>query len=126
MFPYWEIYVSLPKIVFMIKYDIQFLEPAKEFLDSIDKKSREKILFNIWKSREIRDPKLFKKLNNDIWELRTLYNRKQYRLFAFWVKKENQMKLVIATHGIIKKTQKTPTKEIGKAEQLRKEYFDNH
>ena len=110
----------------MTKYDIQFLEPAKEFLDSIDKKSREKILFNIWKSRETNDPKLFKKLNNDIWEFRTLYNRKQYRLFAFWVKQKNQMKLVIATHGIIKKSQKTPTKEIGKAEQLRKEYIDNN
>lgn len=41
----------------MIKYDVQFLESAKEFLDSIDKKSREKILFNIWKSRETNDPK---------------------------------------------------------------------
>ncbi len=110
----------------MIKYDIQFLEPAKEFLDSVDNKSREKILFNIWKSREINDPKLFKKINDEIWEFRTLYNRKQYRLFAFWVKHEKQIKLVIATHGIIKKTQKTPIKEIGKAEQLRKEYFENH
>ena len=109
----------------MIKYDVQFLESAKEFLDSIDKKPREKILFNIWKSRETNDPKLFKKLNNNIWEFRTLYNRKQYRLFAFWVKHENQMKLVIATHGMIKKTQKTPKSEIEKAEQLRIEYLEN-
>ena len=33
--------------------------------------------------------------------------------------------LVIATHGIIKKTQKTPLKEIAKAEEIRKEYFNN-
>ena len=33
--------------------------------------------------------------------------------------------LVIATHGIIKKTQKTPSKEIAKAEAIRKEYFKN-
>ena len=33
--------------------------------------------------------------------------------------------LVIATHGIIKKTQKTPNKEIAKAEAIRKEYFKN-
>ena len=33
--------------------------------------------------------------------------------------------LIIATHGIIKKTQKTPTKEIIKAESIRKEYFEN-
>ena len=31
--------------------------------------------------------------------------------------------LVIATHGIIKKTQKTPKKEIAKAERIRQEYF---
>ena len=33
--------------------------------------------------------------------------------------------LVVATHGIIKKTQKTPKNEIAKAESLRKKYFDN-
>ena len=33
--------------------------------------------------------------------------------------------LVIATHGIVKKTQKTPLKEIAKAEEIRKEYFNN-
>ena len=33
--------------------------------------------------------------------------------------------LVIATHGIVKKTQKTPLKEITKAEEIRKEYFNN-
>ena len=33
--------------------------------------------------------------------------------------------LVIATHGIIKKTQKTLLKEIAKAEEIRKEYFNN-
>lgn len=33
--------------------------------------------------------------------------------------------LVIATHGIIKKMQKTPKKEIEKAENIRKEYFNN-
>lgn len=33
--------------------------------------------------------------------------------------------LVIATHGFVKKTQKTPKREIEKAEQLRKEYLAN-
>ena len=46
-----------------------------------------------------------------------------YRLFAFWDKEKET--LVIATHGIIKKTQKTPSKEIAKAEAIRKEYFKN-
>ena len=46
-----------------------------------------------------------------------------YRLFSFWDTEEET--LVIATHGIIKKTQKTPLKEIAKAEEIRKEYFNN-
>lgn len=33
--------------------------------------------------------------------------------------------LVVATHGIIKKTQKTPKKEIQRAEEIRKEYFND-
>ena len=31
--------------------------------------------------------------------------------------------MVVATHGIVKKTMKTPVKEIAKAEEIRKEYF---
>ncbi|MBK6364470.1 MAG: type II toxin-antitoxin system RelE/ParE family toxin [Saprospiraceae bacterium] len=31
--------------------------------------------------------------------------------------------MIIATHGIIKKTDKTPNKEINKAKQLRAEYL---
>ena len=41
----------------------------------------------------------------------------------FWDTEEDT--LVIATHGIVKKTQKTPPKEIAKAEALRNEYFND-
>ncbi|MFN8330604.1 MAG: type II toxin-antitoxin system RelE/ParE family toxin [Saprospiraceae bacterium] len=44
-----------------------------------------------------------------------------YRLFTFWDK--NQNRVVVATHGIIKKSNKTPKKEIEKAEIIRNEYF---
>ena len=54
-------------------------------------------------------------------QFRTLYNKIAYRLFAFW--DENENSLIIATHGIIKKTNKTPKKEIEKAKQLRVEYL---
>ncbi len=33
--------------------------------------------------------------------------------------------LVIATHGIVKKSNKTPQKDIQKAQQIRNSYFDN-
>jgi len=34
------------------------------------------------------------------------------------------MTLVVVTHGLIKKTNKTPLSEIQKAEQIKREYFD--
>ena len=65
---------------------------------------------------------LFKKLgNSEIWEFRTLYEGNCYRLFSFW--DTDTETFIIATHGIMKKSQKTPTKEIEKAEAIRKEYF---
>lgn len=45
-----------------------------------------------------------------------------YRLFAFWDTEAET--LVVATHGIVKKTQKTPKKEIEKAERIMKDYFN--
>ena len=44
---------------------------------------------------------------------------------AFWDKGDKVNTLVIATHGFIKKTQKTPSKEITKAEEIRKDYFNS-
>ena len=82
----------------MIKYSVIFLEPAKEFLDGLESKSRKKVLFNIWKSREINDPELFKKLTDEIWEYRTKYLSQQIRLLAFWDKEDSKETLVIATH----------------------------
>jgi len=42
---------------------------------------------------------------------------------AFWDKTNTKETLVIATHGIIKKTDKMPQKEIDKADTIRKNYF---
>jgi phage-related protein len=103
-------------------FEVELLPEAVEFLNELDKKAREKIYYNIKKSQFTLDNELFKKLNDFIWEFRTLYNSKAYRLFAFWDKISEQEVLVIATHGILKKTQKTPTKEIKKADEIRKQY----
>lgn len=105
-------------------FEIAYLEEALEFLASLDSKVKSKVVYNIGKSMYYVDKELFKKLeNSEIWEFRTLYNKQSYRLFAFWDTGEN--KLVVATHGIVKKTQKTPKKEIERAEAIRKEYFKN-
>ena len=106
------------------KFEVIFLEQTIDFLESLAQKSRKKIFYNLDKAKLINDPKLFKKLTDNIWEFRTKYNGIQYRLFAFWDKKDNSETLVISTHGIIKKVDKVPKADIEKAKQIRAEYFD--
>jgi phage-related protein len=108
----------------MNKFDVIFLTEAREFLLELDEKSRDKIIFNIDKSKIKNDNELFKKLKGEIWEFRTLYNKTYFRIFVFWDKTEKTKTLVLATHGIIKKTGKTPEKEIEKAESIRLKYFE--
>ena len=96
---------------------------AFEFLKSLDIKHSNKILFNIRKSQQKKDPELFKKLTDEIWEFRTLYQGLQYRMLAFWDKTDNKNTLVISTHGFIKKRSKVPDNEIQKAIQIKANYF---
>ena len=105
------------------KFQVRFLEEAKEFLDNLADKPREKIIYNIHKAQLTQDKELFKKLDDEIWEFRTLYNKTHYRLFAFWDKIDKIDTIVISTHGLIKKTDKTPTGDIIKAERLRNLYL---
>lgn len=107
------------------KFKVLYFTDAVKFLQRIEPKTREKILSNIDKARYTLDPKLFKKLTGtDIWEFRTLYNSKQYRLLAFWDKTKDVETLVIATHGFVKKTNKVPSKEVERANEIRNEYFN--
>lgn len=107
------------------KFEVLYSEEADAFLDKQSDKVRAKILYNIAKASYTNDPKLFKKLENtDIWEFRTLFDNIQYRLLAFWDKRNGQNTLVIATHGFIKKTQKTPQREIQHAQSIMKIYFN--
>jgi len=106
-------------------FDIVFLDKAFEFLSSLDKKHYEKILFNIRKAQTELDLELFKKLKDEIWEFRTLYQGIHYRLLAFWDKTNSENTLVISTHGFIKKQSKVPDNEILKAKQLWIKYFED-
>lgn len=104
-------------------FEVVYLKEADDFLTSLPIKVRAKIFYNIDKARLFRDAELFKKLKNtEIWEFRTLFQGMSYRLFAFW--DEKRKKVVICTHGMIKKTNKTPLQEIEKAEHLRKMYLN--
>jgi phage-related protein len=105
------------------KFDVQLLPEAVEFLNGMDDKAREKVYYNIRKSQFVADAAVFKKLNRHIWEFRTIYQGLAYRIFAFWDPTAARNTMVIATHGILKKSNKTPAKEIEKAENIRKHYL---
>lgn len=107
------------------RFRLVLTEEADSFIKSLPPAVSKKIDFIIKRVQlGERNAELFKKLDgSEIWEFRALFNRIKYRLFAFWDTEDET--LVIATHGIIKKTQKTPAKEIAKAERIRQEYFES-
>lgn len=105
------------------RFKVLYLKEAVEFLESLDEKAREKIVFNISKAMHVVDKDLFKKMgDSDIWEFRTLYRGIAYRLLAFWDTESET--LVVVAHGFVKKTHKTPKREIERADGIRKRYFD--
>jgi phage-related protein len=99
---------------------------ANDFIAKLDQKSIKKIFYNIDLVEQTNDPKLLKKLQSDIWEFRTKYRGQQIRLLAFWDKTDNKETLEIATHGFIKKVDKVPANEIGRALRLKDKYFENN
>ena len=107
-------------------FETLFLEEVDKFLSKLDAKSVAKILYNIDIAEQTNDSKLFKKLQNDIWEFRTKYGGIQIRLLAFWDKKDSKKTLVVATHGFIKKVDKVPSNEIERAKNIRINYFENY
>lgn len=108
----------------MERFRLIMMEEAVNFIRSIPKKASDKVIYNARRVAEGEiSNELFKKLEgSDIWEFRTKYNGIAYRLFAFWDTEANT--LIVATHGIVKKSQRTPKKEIEKAEIIRKMYFN--
>ena len=105
--------------------EVRLMKEAEEFLESLDKNTKEKVSFNIRKTMQGLKGEWFEKMKgtDELFEFRTLYNRQYIRLFAFWDTRDNKKTLIICTHGLIKKTDKTPNAEIEKAERLKKQYF---
>ena len=98
-------------------------EEVDEFLGSLDEKTKEKVLYNLWKARMINDSELFKKLTNEIWEFRTRFIGNQIRLLAFMDKNSKQPKIVVCTHGFVKKNWKVPKQELDKVLEIMKIYY---
>ena len=70
----------------LMKLKVVLMEEADAFMYSLPRKAYQKVVYNLHKVENgILDKELLKKLENtEIWELRTLFNGLQYRLFAFF------------------------------------------
>ncbi len=117
--------LSLSKPSRLKHFQTRFLVEADIFIASLDPKIIEKVLYNIDLAEQTNDPKIFKKLQKEIWEFRIRHSGKQIRLLAFWDKTDKNLTLVIATHGFIKKIDKIPKNEIERAAKIRMKYFSN-
>ncbi|MDY0347579.1 MAG: type II toxin-antitoxin system RelE/ParE family toxin [Tenuifilaceae bacterium] len=106
--------------------EIIFMKQAEDFVDKLEEKSRRKLFKSIRKTKAREIGHWFKKLKgtDGIYEFRFDESGKFYRLFAFWDNEYKTETLVIGTHGIAKKTNKTPSEEIKKAERIKREYFE--
>jgi len=98
-------------------------KPAKDFLEKLDMKMRAKMSRTIsileTNGTELREP-YSKHLDDGIFELRAKVGSNISRVLYFFFTGRH----VILTHGFIKKTDKTPPKEIEKAKKYRSEYLN--
>ena len=98
--------------------DLRGRKPAELFIDSLEAKMKAKVLGRI-ELLEEHGPMLgmpfSKHLDDGIFELRTVQGNDITRILYFFVVGEH----VILTHGFVKKTQKTPSREIDKAKKIR-------
>lgn len=102
-----------------------FTAEATEFLKSLEKSVRQDFGISVRKLQQGEAVGNFKKLVNTdgIYEFSVNAPNHTYRLFAFWDTRGTTATLIVCTHGLDKKTQKTPPQEIRKAEQLKKQHF---
>ncbi|MFY0675613.1 MAG: type II toxin-antitoxin system RelE/ParE family toxin [Bacteroidia bacterium] len=102
-----------------------FKDYFKSFYDDQEDKVKKKIL---WTFRVIEEldqipETYFKFIKNSsgIYEIRVQVGNNIFRIFCFF----DIDNLVVVGHGFQKKTQKTPKSEIERAEQIKKEYYDD-
>lgn len=109
-------------------YDVNYYKtkdgncPVEEFLDSLDDKMRAKILMGVALLEEagpqLREP-YSKSIGDGIFEIRAKQaSNITSVLYFFFTGRE-----IILTNGFIKKTQKTPVKEIETAKKYRADFL---
>lgn len=113
----------------MSKFQAEFYQkrngeiPVEDFLNSLDKKLRAKLVGLILileeKGNLLREP-YSKHIEDEIFELRGKVGTDVARILYFFYYDGK----IIFTNGFLKKTQKTPRNEITKAKEYRKDYIE--
>ena len=97
--------------------------PVADFLNTLTDKVVQKISWVLKLISQLdRIPtEYLKKLKtkDDIWECRIAMASNSYRIFCFF----DNGSIIVLTHGIVKKSQKTPRNEIKKAIECKKDYL---
>lgn len=118
------IFVNIP-----LKHPIKFFRkesgrcPVKNFLDSLRGKQAQKVtwVLKLIQNRDQIPSRYWKKLKgtDDIWEARIDFAGDTFRILGFYGRDKD----IILTNGFVKKTQKTPKREIQQAKKRKKQYF---
>jgi phage-related protein len=92
-------------------------------LDSLSGKAAQKAtwVLKLLEDLDVVPSAYFKKLTGteEIWECRIAFGSNAYRIFCFFAGNS----VVVLTHGLVKKSRKTPKAEIEKAEAYRKDFL---
>lgn len=121
-----ETFVSLGMSNLKKPIKVRLMKEAEEYILKQNEKIQKKFLFAFDKTEAGIKGRWFENLKSSdgIYEFRLSDHQNFYRVFAFW-DSEKKETLIIGTHGFDKKSNKTPQKEIKKAEQIKRQYFDN-
>ena len=104
---------------------VELLKEAEEYFLKLNDKIQTKFLKSFDKTESgIKGP-WFEKLTSKegIFEFREKDQDKFYRIFAFWYNDSETKTLILCTHGLDKKTNKTPKTEIERAIKIKQEYL---
>lgn len=104
---------------------VELLEEAEHYFLALNDKMQAKFLRAFDKTESGLKGPWFEKLTSKdgIFEFRERDQDKFYRIFAFWYGDTESKTLILCTHGLDKKTNKTPKSEIVKAIRIKQQYI---
>lgn len=99
--------------------------PVAKFIRDLDPKQQDKVvtIFKRVQNLDLVPQKILKKIagRDNLWEVRVSASSKAFRFFGFLHKGD-----LVLVHAIVKKTQKTPLRDLEQAERAKGRHFQNH